>query len=47
MDTIMQKHSMPVCFNTDQYKIIESIARRHGMLTPSQAIEKILDDACN
>ena len=36
---------MPICFTTEQYKIIEEFAKEHGMLNASQAIEKILDDA--
>lgn len=41
----MEKRSMPICFTTEQYKIIEEFAKEHGMLNASQAIEKILDDA--
>lgn len=39
----MEKRSMPVCFTEEQYKKIEEIAKKHGMLNASQAIEKILD----
>ena len=35
---------MPVCFTTEQYKIIEEFAKRNGMLNTSQALEKILSN---
>tara|TARA_B100000929_G_scaffold275035_1_gene248634 strand:- start:313 stop:438 length:126 start_codon:yes stop_codon:yes gene_type:complete len=38
----MQKRSMPICFDTNEYKKIEKYAKKHGMLNTSQAIEKIL-----
>lgn len=45
MKTIdMEKRSMPVCFTKEQYKKIEEIAKKSGMLNASQAIEKILDE---
>ena len=34
---------MPICFTADQYKIVEEIAKRKGMLNASQLIEKVLD----
>ncbi len=40
----MQKRSMPVCFDTNQHKMIEEYAKKHGMLSTSQAIEKILGE---
>ena len=40
----MEKRSIPVCFTEEQYKKIEEIARKNGMLNASQAIEKMLDD---
>jgi len=40
----MEKRSMPVCFTTEQYKIIEEFAKRNGMLNTSQALEKILSN---
>ena len=40
----MQKRSMPICFTTDQYKKIEEIAKREGMLNTSQLIEKVLNE---
>jgi len=39
----MEKRSMPVCFTEEQYKKIEKIAKKNGMLNASQAIEKLLD----
>ncbi len=38
----MERRSMPVCFTTEQYKMIEEFAKRNGMLNASQALEKIL-----
>ncbi len=40
----MEKRSMPVCFTEEQYKKIEEIAKKNGMLNASQAIEKLLDE---
>jgi hypothetical protein len=34
---------MPVCFTPDQVKLLESYAKRNGMLNASQAIEHILE----
>ena len=34
---------MPICFTADQYKMVEEIAKRKGMLNASQLIEKVLD----
>ena len=42
--TCMEKRSMPVCFTEKQYKKIEEIAKKNGMLNASQAIEKMLDE---
>jgi len=39
----MPKRTMPICFDTLEYKKIEEYAKKHGMLNTSQAIEKILD----
>jgi len=36
---------MPICFTEEQYKKIEKIAKRNGMVNASQAIEKILNEA--
>ncbi|WP_255464480.1 hypothetical protein [Nitrosopumilus sp. b1] len=41
----MEKRSMPVCFTTEQYKMIEEYAKEHGMLNASQALEKLLQKA--
>jgi len=35
---------MPICFTNEEYKKIEAFAKKNGMLNPSQAIEKILED---
>lgn len=40
----MQERSMPICFTADQYKMIESIAKRKGMLDTSQLIEEVLNE---
>jgi len=40
----MKKRSMPVCFTTEQHKMIEEFAKRNGMLNSSQALEKILSE---
>jgi len=40
----MEKRSMPVCFTTEQHKMIEEFAKRNGMLNTSQALEKILSE---
>lgn len=34
---------MPVCFTPEQVKLLESYAKKNGMLNASQAIEHILD----
>ena len=34
---------MPVCFTSDQYKMVEEIAKRKGMLNTSQLIEEALE----
>lgn len=34
---------MPICFTSDQYKMIEEIAKRKGMLNASQLIEQVLE----
>jgi|TARA_Y100001949_G_scaffold169854_1_gene170309 hypothetical protein len=38
----MSKRTMPVCFDTKQYKEVIAYAKKHGMINASQAIEKIL-----
>ena len=40
----MQERSMPICFTADQYKMIEEIAKRKGMLDTSQLIEEVLTE---
>jgi hypothetical protein len=40
----MEQRSMPICFTTDQYKLIEEIAKRKGMLNASQLIEEALNE---
>lgn len=37
------KRTMPICFTPDQVKLLESYAKRNGMLNSSQAIEHILE----
>jgi hypothetical protein len=44
MILIMEKRSMPVCFTTEQYKKIEAIAKKQGMLNSSQGLEKLLSE---
>ena len=39
-----EKRSMPVCFTTEQYKKIEKIAKKKGMLNSSQGLEKLLSE---
>ena len=34
---------MPICFTADQYKMVEEIAKRKGMLNASQIIEEVLE----
>ncbi len=41
---IMQERTMPICFTTDQYKLIETIAKRKKMLNASQLIEEALEN---
>ena len=36
---------MPVCFTSDQHKMIEEIAKRKGMLNASQLIEEALEQS--
>ena len=40
----MQRRTMPICFNTAEYKMIEQYAKKHRMVNTSQAIEKILSE---
>ncbi len=38
----MDKRSMPVCFTNEQYKKIEEIDKKKGMINSSQVLEKLL-----
>ena len=38
----MIKRTMPICCDTEQYKMLERYAKQRGMINASQAIEKIL-----
>ena len=40
----MTKRTIPVCCDTEQYKMIEIYAKKHGMTNTSQAVEKILEE---
>ena len=40
----MTKRTMPICFNTEEYKMIERYAKKRGMINTSQAVEKILEE---
>ena len=39
---IMPERTMPVCFTTEQYRMIEEYAKSRGMLNTSQALESLL-----
>jgi len=36
-----EKRTMPICFTSDQLKLIEDYAKRKGMLNLSQAVEHL------
>jgi hypothetical protein len=36
-----KRRTMPVCFTSDQLKLVEEYAKRRGMLNVSQAIEEL------
>ena len=40
----MTKRTMPICCNTEEYKMIERYAKKRGMVNAGQAVEKILDE---
>jgi len=40
----MTKRTMPICCDTEQYKLIEKYAKKRGMINASQAVEKILEE---
>ena len=37
-----EKRTMPVCFTSEELKLIEEYARIKGMLNSSQAIEELI-----
>ncbi|VFJ12651.1 hypothetical protein [Candidatus Nitrosocosmicus franklandus] len=37
-----QSRTMPVCFTTEQVKLLEKYAKEKGMLNFSQAVEQII-----
>ena len=37
-----EKRTMPICFTSDQLKLIEDYAKRNGMLNLSQAVEHLV-----
>jgi hypothetical protein len=37
-----EKRTMPICFTSDQLKLIEEYAKSRGMLNISQAIEDLI-----
>ena len=37
-----QRRTMPVCFTTDQVKMLEKYAKENGMINFSQAVEQII-----
>ena len=37
-----EKRTMPICFTSDQLRLIEEYAKRRGMLNVSQAIEDLI-----
>ncbi len=37
-----KRRTMPICFTSDQMKLIEEYAKRRGMLNVSQAIEGLI-----
>ena len=37
-----KRRTMPVCFTSDELKLIEEYAKRKGMLNASQAIEDLI-----
>jgi hypothetical protein len=37
-----EKRTMPICFTSDQLKLIEDYAKRKGMLNLSQAVEDLV-----
>jgi len=39
-----EKRTMPICFTSDQFRLIEEYAKRRGMLNVSQAIEDLITE---
>jgi hypothetical protein len=39
-----EKRTMPICFTSDQLKLMEEYAKKKGMLNVSQAIEDLITD---
>ena len=39
-----QRRTMPVCFTTEQIKLLEKYAKENGMINFSQAVEQIIID---
>ena len=37
-----QRRTMPVCFTTDQVKMLEKYVKENGMINFSQAVEQII-----
>jgi hypothetical protein len=37
-----KRRTMPVCFTSDQLKLVEEYAKRRGMLNVAQAIEELI-----
>jgi hypothetical protein len=37
-----RRRTMPICFTSDQLKLVEEYAKRRGMLNASQAIEDLI-----
>jgi len=40
----MKERTMPVCLTSDQYKMVEEMAKQKGMLSSSQLIEELLNE---
>ena len=39
-----QSRTMPVCFTSEQVKLLEKYAKENGMLNFSQAVEQIINN---
>ena len=40
----MTKRTMPICCDLEQYELIEKYAKKRGIISASQAVEKILNE---